>query len=39
MVREVPDHARQYLIEHPEFGPPRTPERGRPRPRSRTKPM
>ena len=22
MVREVPDYARQYLIEHPEFGPP-----------------
>ena len=22
MVRQVPDYARQYLIEHPEFGPP-----------------
>jgi len=22
MVREVPDYARQYLIEHPEYGPP-----------------
>ncbi len=22
IVREVPDYARQYLIEHPEFGPP-----------------
>ncbi len=22
MVREVPDYAKQYLIEHPEFGPP-----------------
>src|SRR5271154_4354468 len=22
MVREVPDYAQQYLIEHPEFGPP-----------------
>jgi hypothetical protein len=25
MVREVPDYARQYLIEHPEFGPPLGP--------------
>jgi len=25
MVREVPDYARQYLIEHPEFGPPLSP--------------
>jgi hypothetical protein len=25
MVREVPDYARQYLIEHPEFGPPIEP--------------
>ncbi len=25
MVREVPDYARQYLIEHPEFGPPISP--------------
>ena len=34
MVREVPDYARQYLIEHPEFGPPidaeQTRERGHP---------
>ncbi len=37
MVREVPDYARQYLIEHPEFGPPhRLVGRGRPRPRGRT---
>jgi hypothetical protein len=29
IVREVPDYARQYLIEHPEFGPPiDTPSRG-----------
>ncbi len=25
MVREVPDYAQQYLIEHPEFGPPLSP--------------
>jgi hypothetical protein len=25
MVRQVPDYARQYLIEHPEFGPPLSP--------------
>jgi hypothetical protein len=25
MVREVPDYARQYLIEHPEIGPPLSP--------------
>ena len=25
IVREVPDYARQYLIEHPEFGPPISP--------------
>jgi hypothetical protein len=25
MVREVPDYARQYLLEHPEFGPPISP--------------
>jgi hypothetical protein len=25
MVREVPDYAQQYLIEHPEFGPPLNP--------------
>ncbi len=25
MVRQVPDYARQYLIEHPEFGPPISP--------------
>jgi hypothetical protein len=25
IVREVPDYARQYLIEHPEFGPPLSP--------------
>jgi hypothetical protein len=29
LVRQVPDYARQYLIEHPEFGPPiDTPSRG-----------
>ena len=28
MVREVPDYARQYLIEHPEFGPPIEPACG-----------
>jgi len=27
MVREVPDYARQYLIEHPEFGPPIEPKK------------
>jgi hypothetical protein len=25
IVREVPDYARQYLIEHPELGPPISP--------------
>jgi hypothetical protein len=25
MVRQVPDYAQQYLIEHPEFGPPLNP--------------
>src|ERR1700719_3694887 len=25
MVRQVPNYARQYLIEHPEFGPPLSP--------------
>jgi hypothetical protein len=31
MVREVPDYAQQYLIEHPEFGPPLdTPGAGAP---------
>jgi len=25
MVREIPNYARQYLIEHPEFGPPLSP--------------
>jgi len=25
MVREVPDYAQQYLIEHPEYGPPLSP--------------
>ena len=28
MVREVPNYARQYLIEHPEFGPPISEECG-----------
>jgi len=33
MVREVPDYAQQYLIEHPEFGPPLEAS-GKPSPRS-----
>ncbi len=28
MVRQVPDYARQYLIEHPEIGPPISEKRG-----------
>src|SRR5438445_2892893 len=30
MVREVPNYAHQYLIEHPEFGPPISPGAGAP---------
>jgi hypothetical protein len=38
IVREVPDYARQYLIEHPEFGPPAEPMwRGHSCPRDRDK--
>jgi hypothetical protein len=40
IVREVPDYARQYLIEHPEFGPPieSKKEQNQPDARARTTP-
>jgi hypothetical protein len=38
MVHEVPDHARQYLIEHPEFGPPSNPGARAPSPARPQKP-
>jgi hypothetical protein len=37
MVREVPDYTRQYLIEHPEFGPPIESKEGTNQPDARAR--